>query len=161
MYACIHTYIPMYIHTRPGDWWEGRPARGLGRRQRSRDLHDPTNCHWGTKMDRDRLVERLRGAFPGNENEGLNPLDILHKFGQPLTALLYSELFWPEFREVEGMVFLADSVEDEDDAARAKETLKRLGDRQQVEKSFNFVEVPLVFGRAAGETTEDENKRVA
>ena len=112
-------------------------------------------------MKRHQLVDRLRASFPGEDNHGFNAFDLLHKFGRPLSALLYTELFWPEFREFEGMVFLADSVEDVGDEARVREALDTYRDRTQVEKSFNFVEVPSLFGRSAGETSDEEDELLA
>lgn len=107
-------------------------------------------------MHRSTLLSRLRAAFPGEDNTGFNALDLIHKFGGPLIALMYSELFWPEFREFQGMVLLADVVEDDEDEARVDALLRQHGDRTEVEKAFNLVEVPLLFGEAAGEATEEE-----
>lgn len=107
-------------------------------------------------MKREDLLERLRANFPGEDNANFNALDLIHKFGTPLTALLYSELFWPEFREVQGMVFLADNIEDHEDEAKVKALLDKCGDPSEVEQAFNFVEVPLLFGGAAGEGTDED-----
>lgn len=112
-------------------------------------------------MDRKKLIERLRAAFPGEDSERLEPLDLIHKFGRPLLALLYSELFWPDFRQIDDMVFLASTVEDEAEVARVREVLARLGDPQAVEQSFNFVEVPSLFGRHVGESTDEEDQLLA
>ncbi|MFN3180640.1 MAG: hypothetical protein ACE37F_01510, partial [Nannocystaceae bacterium] len=71
-------------------------------------------------------------------------------------AEVYSELFWPELREFQGMVLLADLVEDHEDEARVAALLQQHGDRTEVEKAFNLVEVPLLFGKRAGEATEEE-----
>lgn len=108
-------------------------------------------------MKRNKLLRRLREAFPGEDNEGFGPFDLVHKFGRPQLALLYSELFWPEFRRIEGMTFLASAVEDDADVGRVREALARLNDPQKVERSFNFVEVPSLFGGAKGESTDEED----
>ncbi len=108
-------------------------------------------------MDRATLLNRLLELFPGEDNTGFNAFDLIYKFGSPLTALLYSELFWPEFIEVEGMVFLASDVEDKSDQKRIISALVRYGgDKQRVEKSFNNVEVPWLFGRQAAESSDLE-----
>jgi len=112
-------------------------------------------------MNRDILFSRLRGQFPG-DNTGFNPFDLIHKFGSPLIALLYSELFWPEFVELEGMVFLASDVEDEADRARIRDVLTRCaGDKQKVEMSFNCIEVPSLFGPRAEESSDSEDRLLA
>ncbi len=73
---------------------------------------------------------------------------------------MYSRLFWPEFVEIEGMIFLKESMEDEADRQRLADTLERYGgDRTQTEQSFNLVEVPsMLFTTCKGETTEDEDR---
>ena len=49
-----------------------------------------------------------------------------------------------------------DVVEDHEDEARVDALLRQHGDRAEVEKTFNLVEVPRLFGKAAGEATEEE-----
>ncbi len=115
----------------------------------------------GTSSDRHRLRNRLLSLFPDEDNTGFTPLDLVHKFGSPLMALLYSELFWPHFREVEGMVFLADRIEDSEDEAEVAATLDKLGSRTEVEKRFNFVAVPELFGRMARQSTDEEDEWLA
>lgn len=76
-------------------------------------------------------------------------------------ALLYARLFWPDFIEIEGMVFLEGAFEDEEDMRRLREALDRYGgDREQVERSFNFHELDLLFGGLAG-TSEQEDEWLA
>jgi len=108
-----------------------------------------------------KLLKRLRDMFPG-DNTGFNTFDLIHKFGSPLSALLYSELFWPEFVEYKGMIFLASEVEDTAGRNRVDGALATYGgDRGQVEESFNFVEVPPLFGARSGETTDLEDQLLA
>ncbi|MCP3995500.1 MAG: hypothetical protein GY722_10605 [bacterium] len=110
-------------------------------------------------MDRATLLKRLLGLFPGEDNTGFNAFDLIHKFGSPLTALLYSELFWPEFVEFEDMVFLASDVEDDHDRDRIMAALEHYdGDKQKTEGSFNYVEVPLLFGNRIGESSDIEDR---
>jgi hypothetical protein len=113
-------------------------------------------------MDRAALLERYRGMYAGENNTGFGPLDLIHKFGSPLTALLYSELFCPEFIECEGMVFLAAQVEDDSDRKRVVEVLnKHGGNRSLAERSLNVVEIPALFGKRAEETSDEEDMVLA
>jgi hypothetical protein len=139
-------------------WNRGR-ARGLDHHQRFRGPRGPTNYLRGIDMDHAKLLRRLRGLFPDEDNKGFNAFDLIYKFGSPLTALLYSELFWPEFVEVEGMVFLASEVEDDDDRERVTVALARYGgNEQRVERSFNYVEIPSLFGHRVEESSELEDR---
>ena len=108
------------------------------------------------------LLRRLRALFPGEDNTGFHALDLIHKFGSPLTPLLYAELFWPELVEIQGMVFLATVVEDEDDHARVMNALSHHGgDRNRVEQAFNCIEVPSLFGGRAEESNHEEDLLLA
>jgi hypothetical protein len=88
-------------------------------------------------------------------------LDFVAAFGSPLQALMYSRLFWPEFVEIDGMVFLKESMEYDDDRRRLAEALEYYGgDLTQTEQSFNLVEVPsslFTDYEALNETTEEED----
>jgi len=116
------------------------------------------NCHQDTDMDDTKLLERLRVLYPDRDMREFNVLDALHAEGSPLLALLYARLFWPEFVEIDGMVFLKETIEDEDDRRRLREAFEHYGhDRTQTEKSFNLVELEDLFGTHAGETSDDED----
>jgi hypothetical protein len=68
------------------------------------------------------------------------PRDILNQFGDMVSALLYSTIFFPEFVEVNGSVFLKDNAPD------AEEPLHN--DRltlAEVEASYNSIEVAYLF----------------
>jgi hypothetical protein len=100
----------------------------------------------------------LREKYKEHDTHGFNFFDLLHLVGSPLDALLYAQLFWPDFIEIDGMVFLKQMIEDEDDKARLSQALKRFnGDKTQVEKSFNLVEIPYLFGKRLMESTDDED----
>jgi hypothetical protein len=116
------------------------------------------NCQQDTDMDDAKLLERLRVLYPDREMREFNILDVIHAEGSPLLALLYGRLFWPEFVEIDGMVFLKETVEDDDDRRRLRQAFERYGyDRTQTEQSFNLVEVEDLFGNHAAETSEDED----
>ncbi len=72
-------------------------------------------------------------------------------------ALLYSRIFWPNFVEIEGMVFLEGTFEDEADMQRLREAIERYsGDHDKVEESFNFQELDLLFGLQGTSEEDDE-----
>jgi hypothetical protein len=64
--------------------------------------------------------------------------------------LEYVRLLWPDFVEVNGMVFLREEQRAQPDLADVAETLKRFSNRTQMEQEFNLVEVPMLFASAAG-----------
>ena len=108
------------------------------------------------------LVQLLRRLYPDRDTTGFNVFDFLHAEGSPAHALLYSRLFWPEFVEIDEMVLLKESVEDEADRDRLAGATKRYsGDRRKTEESFNLVEVPCLFGKRLLETDEKEAQWLA
>lgn len=107
-------------------------------------------------------MEAATRLWPEQEATGFHYFDFLHARGSPRQALFYSGLFWPRFVELEGMVFLEGTVEDESDRQRVLEALRRNGGhRARTEQSFNSVEIPSLFGGRAGETTEEEDELLA
>ncbi len=108
-------------------------------------------------MKEERIISKLRAAYREHNTKGYNTSDFVHAFGSGREALMYAQLFWPEFVEYNGMVFLKSAVENDDDKRRLEEALKRYGrDLVKTEQSFNLVEVPYLFGRRMGETDEEE-----
>jgi hypothetical protein len=100
--------------------------------------------------------------WPEQDATGFHYFDFLHACGSPLHALFYSGLFWPQFIEFEGMIFLEGTIEDESDRQRVREAFRQYGgDRTKTEQSFNSVEVPSLFGGRAAETTEREDEFLA
>lgn len=60
------------------------------------------------------------------------------------------------------MIFLKESTEDVDDRTRINETLRTYGgDRTKAEQSFNLIEVPALFGKHSGDTTDEEDFALA
>lgn len=108
-------------------------------------------------MRDEQLIERLRRIFSTQDTTGFHVFDFFHSDGSPLQALFYSRLFWPEFIEIEGMIFLKETCEDQDDSQHIMEAFTRYGrDRRTTEQAFNLVEVPFLFGRCMGELIEEE-----
>ena|ERR1700726_16404 len=104
------------------------------------------------------LLRRLKELRPEGDFSGFNFLDFMHAEGSPFEALVYSRLFWPRFVEIDGMIFMAGSFEDEDDLSRLSQALATYGgDRLKTEKSFNLFTISSLFGRRIGETTDEED----
>jgi hypothetical protein len=100
--------------------------------------------------------------FPGRAETDFSPFDLLHAEGSPLMALFYARLFWPDFVELDGMVFLSEAVATDEARARVSAAVVReQDDLTAVERSFNLVEVPSLFGRRMGETTDEEDEVLA
>lgn len=106
--------------------------------------------------------ERYRSFFKGKDTNRFGPMDFIHRFTSPMLALLFTELFWPEFIEIENMIFLESTFEDESDYKRLMDAvIKYKRDRNKVEKSFNTIEVPSLFGATIGDTTDNEDQILA
>jgi len=116
-------------------------------------------------MKEEELLEKLREVYSTTDidSSSFDLRDMIYAFGSPLEALMYSGLFWPELVEIDGMVFLKGTIEDEEDRRRLKEVFEQHnGDIAKTEEDFNLVEVPSdFFGRGAGKTTEEEDHLLA
>ena len=116
-------------------------------------------------MKDEELLKKLREVYRTSdiESSSFDLRDMIYAFASPLEALMYSRLFWPEFVEIDDMVFLKGTIEDEEDRQRLKEVFEQNnGDTARTEQDFNLVEVPSdLFGRRAGETTEEEDHWLA
>ena len=94
----------------------------------------------------------------GTDTTRFNYFDFLHAHGSPLDALFYSRLFWPEFVEIKEMVFLKETIEDDDDRSRLDRALEHYdGDKTKTEQSFNLTEIPYLFGKNISETNFEED----
>ena len=108
------------------------------------------------------LIDHLRELHAGADTGNFNVLDFVSAFGSPLYALAYSKLFWPDFVEFEGMIFLKESIGDEEDRSRIRGALARFPTRKEIEQSFNQFLIPDIFFSAGlGTTTDDENLYLA
>ncbi len=112
-------------------------------------------------MTDDPVHRAAKRLWPEQDATAFGYFDHLHANGSPLEALFYSGLFWPTFVEVDGMVFLERTVEDEADRDRVRAALRACNDPSKVERDFNRVEVPYLFGRRIGETTDDDDAYLA
>ena len=102
------------------------------------------------------LLQELTDFYSAHDTTNFNVLDFVHAFGSPLEAMAYSKLFWPDFVELDGMVFRKDVVEDESDRERVRKAVCTPGwNLAKVEAGFNIVEVPHLFGKRGGEGSDD------
>jgi hypothetical protein len=83
--------------------------------------------------------------------------DYAFKYGSPLDLLMYSKILWPDFIEIEDMVFSSIIIEDEDDKQKALDYfIECEGDKQKTEQSFNMIEIPSsLFGKNANEANAE------
>ena len=108
------------------------------------------------------LIDHLKELHAGADKGNFNVLDFVSAFGSPLYALAYSKLFWSDFVEFEGMIFIKESIGDEEDRSRIRGALARFPTRKEVEQSFNQFLIPDIFFSAGlGTTTDDENLYLA
>jgi hypothetical protein len=129
-----------------------RPQFPVRRLQRS--------CPVATKLQ-ERLLLIVRRQFPEVDPAGTFTLDdYMHACGRASDALLYVALFCPPLIELDGSVLLLRSVEDQADRNRFLEYKASKG-RRAAETSFNFVEVPYLFGPQRRALSEDDDHIIA
>ena len=109
-----------------------------------------------------KLVRRLKENHRESNTESFDLSDFAFAFGDPLHALMYAKLFWPDFEEFSGMVFHADVLSSEDARERAVRMLTEVHSLSEVEKSFNQFDVPSsFFGKHAGKSSRTEDLYLA
>lgn len=111
-------------------------------------------------MNSAKILEFLFRRFEDKDNKNFNALDFVYKYGSPASALLYSKLFWPDFIEIDDMVFMKSDFEEEEDYERLNQAKTKYNNRQETEKSFNFHEIPQMFSKR-DDTTDDEDYLLA
>lgn len=114
-------------------------------------------------MQDEDLIRHLRVFYSGQDTTNFNVRDFIYAYGSPLLAIMYSRLFWPEYIEINDMVFLKERIEDEEDRQSLMKAFDSYGgDRQKTEQAFNLTEIPSdVFGKLMGETAEEEDRHFA
>lgn len=126
--------------------------------QKFQDRPIQTNYRKDIEMKDEIILEHLRNKYPGENRAKFNFLDFIHAAGSPSDALLYARLFSPQFIEIDEMIFLKDVIEDEADIQRVRNAIEKYaGDKKIVEHSFNFVEIPSLFGGNSGDTSDEED----
>jgi hypothetical protein len=107
-------------------------------------------------MRDDMLLHALQRGFLGS-TAGFGPLDYIHARGSPLDAWMYTRLFWPDFVEMDDMVFLKGELADAADLERVRAALRAFGgDKRKTQESLNTVEIAYLFGQRRGELTVSE-----
>jgi hypothetical protein len=102
------------------------------------------------------LIEHLKEFHAKAKTTNFDVLDFVSAFGNPLEALAYSYLFWPDFIEFEGMIFHQSCIQDEEDRAEIRAAVSEFPSRKEVEESFNQFLVPEAFFNSGLPTTTDE-----
>jgi hypothetical protein len=102
------------------------------------------------------LIDHLKKFHAKADTSNFNVLDFVSAFGNPLEALAYSYLFWPDFVEFEGMIFHESLIEDDDDRSRIRVALSKFSTRKEVEQSFNQFMIPDAFFAVGLSTTTDK-----
>ena len=138
--------------------WNPDPAKARAPARRARASRGRTSSRAAT-TDPDgsdaALLERLRRRFPDRTRAASRCWTFIYAAGSPVDALLYSRLFWPELLEVDGAVLLRDGVEDEDDLARVRASVRERGP-VETERRFNLRELSDLFGKGLGEIDDDQ-----
>jgi len=98
-------------------------------------------------MNDNDLIHRLNEIHSEADTTNFGILDFVSAFGNPLDALAYSKLFWPDFVEYKGMIFMSSILESTDDRARVLDALSKGLNKAETEESFNNFDIPSsVFG---------------
>jgi hypothetical protein len=73
-----------------------------------------------------------------------DPCDIVHQFGDMVSALLYSTIFFPEFIEVEDSILLKDNITNVEESFR-RGKIDSKSTVAEREASYNSIEVAYLF----------------
>lgn len=109
----------------------------------------------------ERLIERLKQLDPSVEGQGFSVTDFAYARGTVLDALVYLSVIWPRFVETSGIVLREVDVETKEDRDRVREALDRLPSKGDVERSFNWVDVGVLFAPRNSVSTSDEDLQLA
>lgn len=113
-------------------------------------------------MESQEFLQRLTDVHSDADTSNFNILDFLGPFGSPFQAILYSHLFWPNFVEFEGMIFMQDLIETEEDRNNIRRYFLKAQSTREVEKSFNQFPIPSSFFNINSfSTTDQENLYLA
>jgi len=141
--------------------WNQDPAKARAPVRRGRASRARTRSRAATTdpaVLEDSLLDILRRRLPEQDTSGFTLADFVYAAGSPVDALLYSQLFWPELLEIDGAVLLRDGVEDEDDFARVRASVRERGP-VETERRFNLRELSDLFGKGLAEI-DDEHAEV-
>lgn len=112
-------------------------------------------------MNEESVIEHLKSHFAEEDTGNFDLLDYVGAFGSPLMAIAYHKLFWPDFIIYEDMVFFSDDL-DEEMRTEVDSMLGKCSSKQEIEKSFNYYEVPSqLFNQHAADTYDEEDEYLA
>ena len=96
----------------------------------------------------DNKLKALRAAFGLLNHSNLDSDDFLFTYGNAKDALLYASLFLPETIEVEGTVLLklTSGYDEAKQRFLARKQERTEEERIAAEQSFNYIELPYIFG---------------
>ncbi len=110
---------------------------------------------------RARFEKRYRAKYDAADPAEFTALDFVGALGSVSDALLYSRLFWPEFVELDGNVFLKDFVDDLGGPDRVRKMRDTLGGGQSIEKSINNFDINLSFPNDLEKNAEGDDLLLA
>lgn len=109
------------------------------------------------------LFDIFRSQYSQNSNNTLdNLLDLLHSMGNGRDALLYSILFMPELVVIGDSVLLSWNLPNKEAIDRFLNMVGESGRTlEQLESSFNFIEVGYLFDSPGRNLSDDEDELLA
>lgn len=109
------------------------------------------------------LVSELTKLYSSEDTTNFNVFDFTYAFGSVLEAMAYTNLFWPDYVQVDGAILRSDIVEDEVDVKKIRQALCESNfDIQGTECSFNRLDIPDdIFGARAGESSDEIDEQFA
>jgi hypothetical protein len=109
-------------------------------------------------MDDDRLLAVLKKNFHQDFMTNWESFDYMYYFGSEPNALLYVPLFLQKFVEVDGSVLLDTGIfpaDDKDVADSFRKAKANGGNLEEIERSFNWMELLYSFNDPSGGEEED------
>jgi len=93
---------------------------------------------------------------------GISRWESLYLRGSFGEALGYAAVLWPAFDEIDDLILLSEEIAVPRDRQRLAHTLQETGgDRGEVERQYNLVEVSQFFAQRFGKDQEDDERLLA
>ena len=102
-----------------------------------------------------------RARYEGASPTDFTALDFVGALGSVGDALLYARLFLPEFAEVDGMVFLKDTVDDAGGPEGIRKSRDQFANQRDCERSLNLFQIYLNFPNHLRESVEGDDRLLA
>ena len=108
------------------------------------------------------IIQKLKSKYSLADTSNFNIIDFVCAYGNPVDALMYLRFFWPEFIEKDGMIFLKETFENQEGWARFDEAKNYFaGNYMEIEKSFNYFEIPVQLVDKKNEIDDKEYEYIA